>query len=206
MTRAFGGLFGLLCCLPTGLVAQAAGADSTARPVAAPMTASAPVRASWMSDQRPLRVGDLITVVVDERANAAERMSKNAAGSRSQAATFSFGMAGGDPTGASFGAGMNNESRDRGDATRSSDLTTVLTVRVVAIEPGGLARIEGTKMVNVDNRPQEIRLSGIIRASDVSPSNVVTSTRIADAQVLYKGKNISPRSGIVGKLLGIFWP
>jgi len=34
----------------------------------------------------------------------------------------------------------------------------------------------------------------------------VFSSRVAEAEIVYKGKKIKPRSGILGKLLSIFWP
>ena len=51
-----------------------------------------------------------------------------------------------------------------------------------------------------------MKLRGIVRPEDVSAANLVSSTRIADAVITYKGKKIGPRAGILGKILSILWP
>ena len=45
-------------------------------------------RTSWISDRRPLRVGDLLTIVVDERVTSAEQNSKRGGLTRKQGGTF----------------------------------------------------------------------------------------------------------------------
>ena len=46
----------------------------------------------------------------------------------------------------------------------------------------------------------------MIRTEDVTCSNTVLSSRIAEAVITYKGKKIGPRTGILGKILAILWP
>ena len=53
---------------------------------------------------------------------------------------------------------------------------------------------------------QEVSLKGAVRAEDVSTSNTVLSSRIAEALITYKGKKIGPRTGIVGRILSVLWP
>ncbi len=55
--------------------------DSAAR---APAVAVATPRQSWLSDRLPLRVGDLITIVVDESTDSRERSSNVARSTRSR--------------------------------------------------------------------------------------------------------------------------
>lgn len=181
----------------------AAGADSAATPPVA--VRPAPPRASWLSDRMPLAPGDLITVVVDEQTAARERVSRVSDGNRSMSNRLRLDT----PTstqGASFQAGSLTNSRDVGEAGRSGDLTAVLTVRVVEVEPGGALRIRGSRRVSVDGRLQTIDLEGWVRGEDVDGSNRVLSSRIADAVITYKGGKIGPRQGILGKVLGMLWP
>jgi flagellar L-ring protein precursor FlgH len=177
--------------------------DSAASASAAPVSNFA--RAAWITDRMPLRVGDLLTIVVDEQTAASEHVSKVATGNRAQnnqlRATINDSN-----TNANIVHGVDNSSRDVGDANRTGDFTAVLTVRITAIEPNGIATIEGSKTVNVDGRLQQISLKGAIRPEDVSTSNLVASNRIADAVITYKGKKIGPRTGIIGKFLGLLWP
>ena len=190
--------------------AQAAGqtpADSQSGAAVRPVAVAAS-RAAWYSDRLPLRVGDLLTVVVDEHAAASERVCTVATGDRSQRARLGVNVDSAIRIGPSkeFSTGMNSSSRDIGESGREGALTAVLTVRVTSIDPFGVATVEGLKTVTVDGRVQEVRLKGLVRPEDVSASNLVSSSRIADAVINYKGKKIGPRTGILGKILSILWP
>ena len=166
-------------------------------------------RASWLSDRLPIQVGDILTIVVDEQAAANEQVSKVATSDRDQSASASASITTSPITGsgsAGFGTGLGANSRDIGEAGRSGGLEAVLSVRVMEIEPNGVLRIEGTKVVAVDGREQEVKLQGFVRSEDVLSTNLVLSTRVAEATISYDGKNIGPKKGIIGKILGIFWP
>ncbi len=180
----------------------AARADSTAKAQAARQRAS---RGSWYSDRLPLDVGDVLTIVVDEQTAAQEQVSNVATGNRSMRPTLQAHMSTTDQ-GATINTGILSDSRDTGEARRSGTLTSVLTVRVTSISPNGIAEIAGTKQVTVDGRAQDVGLTGFVRTEDVSPNNTVLSSRIGNAVITYKGKKMAPRTGIVGKILGILWP
>ena len=79
-------------------------------------------------------------------------------------------------------------------------------MRVIGFEGANLLRIRGTRVVEVDGRKQEVSLEGLVRSEDVSPSNIVQSSRVADAVIAYDGKNIGPSRGIIGSILSILWP
>jgi flagellar L-ring protein precursor FlgH len=189
-------------------------APASAQPPAAPpdsgaaRVAVAPPRAAWVSDRLPLRIGDLITVVVDEAAAASERVSNRATADRSQRAKLGIGIDEAVRLGPAkdFSTGVESSSNDVGEAGRRGELSAVLTVRVTAIDPYGIATVEGGKSVTVDGRAQQVQLKGLVRAEDVSPNNLVSSSRVAGAVITYNGKKIGPRSGILGKILAIFWP
>jgi flagellar L-ring protein FlgH len=195
---------------------QAAPADSTpgARPgletATPPDQARAmnrPIRASWLSDRVPLQIGDLLTVIVDERTSASERVAHVGVGDRSQHATLDAIADGDVAVGkTAISTGIETDSRDIGEAGRQGDLVATISVLVTEILPTGAARIEGTKKVLVDGREQELTLSGIVRSEDVTARNLVHSSRIADAKIGYKGKKIGPKLGFIGKILWMLWP
>ena len=58
----------------------------------------------------------------------------------------------------------------------------------------------------MDGRRQQMTLRGFVRPEDVSPQNVVLSSRIADAAISYRGNGIGPRRGILGGIAAFFWP
>jgi len=185
------------------------GASTLAEAQAEPAAVASASRASWLSDRFPLRVGDLLTIVVDEQATASERVSRVSSSDREQTASVSGNVDTSPMSGsgsAGFGTGIGADSRDVGEANRQGDLAVVLSVRVVELEPNGVARIEGEKVVTVDGRDQEVKLEGFVRPEDVSSTNLVLSSRIVGATISYKGNNVGPKRGIIGKILGIFWP
>jgi flagellar L-ring protein precursor FlgH len=169
---------------------------------------SRPIRGSWLADRQQLKVGDIVTVVIDERVNARERTSRAATANRRQ----SLGLSASSPdftppiTAGSFSTNSDAESRNLGEANRRGDLTSVFTVSIVSIEPSGLLQIQGERTVEIDGRTQDWELEGIVRPEDVSADNLVFSNRIANAVIRYKGKDIGPKKGILGKILSIFWP
>jgi flagellar L-ring protein FlgH len=188
-----------LIVAPALLPAQAATVPPPTDAVPAPVG-----RLSWTSDRLPLRVGDLLTIVVDENTVAAERQSNVANNTRSQNASLDALPAPEDLR--SVGIGYDARSNQTGRVERAGSLVSVLSVRVTEIEPNGIARIEGKKIVLVDGRRQEVLLTGVVRSEDVSAGNAILSSRIADAEITYKGKKLGPSTGIFGKILGLLWP
>jgi flagellar L-ring protein precursor FlgH len=171
--------------------------------------APAPARASWVSDRTAFRVGEILTVILDEQTFARERISQVATADRSQRANaglkVNFDAENTDGTG-NFEAGIKGESRDVGELNRQGDLSGVLSVRVIAVDAAGVAEIEGNKVLDVDGRKQETTLHGFIRPEDVSASNIVFSSCIAGAEISYKGKKMKPRRGIIGRIVSLLWP
>jgi flagellar L-ring protein FlgH len=214
MTQRILALLGGLVLLPLAAAAQTAipgtgGQPAKADTAKAPAAAPVRVRAAWLSDQQPLRVGDLLTVVLDEQTVAQESASLKAGDNRSSSMNFGLQTptkAAAQPTKAQFSSGVQSQSGNSSQADRRGNLTGVLSVRVTAMEPGGIAHIKGGKTVTVDGRKQEITLEGLVRAADVTADNEVASSRVAEAVIEYKGKKIGPKSGIFGKILSILWP
>ncbi|MEO8633748.1 MAG: flagellar basal body L-ring protein FlgH [Gemmatimonadales bacterium] len=203
----------LLPATGAALAAQVAPAAPAANQAPVPATppaiqsGPAPSRAGWFSDKRPMRVGDLVTIVVDEAVNSRERQTRNASAKRSQQMGLNLNVgpvAIGPKKG--FESGVANDDRNTGEANRTGDLTATISVRVVSIEPSGIAHLKGEKTVGVDGRNQVITIEGVIRPEDLSAQNTVSSARIAESVITYKGKKIGPAKGILGSILSIFWP
>lgn len=179
-------------------------AATAADSVAAANSRRANMRANWLTDRRPLKVGDILALVVDEQATAREATTNTAKSTRDQSGAWDMESA--PSILKSLGISYAAHSDQGGVSNRSGGLSTVLSVRVMAIEPSGVARIEGRKILAIDGRKQEVTVSGVIRPEDVSAGNTILSSRIADASISYKGKKISPKTGLIGKILGMLWP
>jgi flagellar L-ring protein FlgH len=171
-------------------------------------TADAQGRASWTSDRRDFVEGDVITVLIDEYTLAASNQGNFSSDRR----FLDMGL-GVDqtmsPAAPAIGVDVNSssqgESRKQADATRQNRFQGEMTVRVIGIEEGGLLRVEGKKVVNIDKTSEELTLRGLVRPQDVSSANIVESWRVGEAELLYASKQPSSR-GFFGRLLGAIWP
>lgn len=167
-------------------------------------------RQSWTSDRRAFEVGDVITVLVDERTLASAAMGQTATERRrrdmqvgaSQTVTPQY-----PSVGASMGTSNDADSRRTGEAVRQNRFVGEMTVRVVAVE-NGMLQVRGQKQTNVDRNRQELTLTGWVRPQDVSRQNLVESWRIGDAQIVYRSRGSLGRAGggIISRIVSVFWP
>ena len=142
-------------------------------------------------DARASQVNDVVTVVVTETINAAATGASTT--ERATAANASVNSLAGPRAGAL--ASLANLSSDQkingtGTTTRTSNLSAVLSARVVSVLPGGLLLVEGSKSLQVNSEQQLITVRGIIRATDVTTNNTVPSNQIADMEIRVSGKGI----------------
>lgn len=204
----------LLISIPLVLTIAAALGAQQSNGAAATDSGAAPrtrIR-SWTSDRRDFSVGDIITVVIDESTVASANKATNNVDSKRREMNAGAEMPGaaGAMGSKSLGVSSSNDgtTRQQGDATRSTRYAGEMSVRVVAVTKEGNLQIKGTKLVDVDKNKQEMTLSGIVRPSDVSSRDYVQSERVADLQLVYsaKGSLGKAKTGILTRILGVFWP
>lgn len=202
-------VFALIATIAASLGAQA---PATARPVA-DTTAPARRNFNWLSDKRAFGVGDILKVNVDEYALASANKGSNSDAARDRKMGVeinppSMGASAIGPIEGSVGSGDAGRSHANGAATNSTRYVGELSVRVIAVTKEGLLQVKGSKMIDVDKNKQEMTLTGFIRPQDVNSQDMVLSTSIADVQLAYQSKGGlgKPKSGIITKIVGIFWP
>ena len=179
-------------------------------------------------DPKARKVGDIITIKIEESSKATNKADTKTGRSSSMQAGIDklFGIedwwdndiiadVGGDwPKISPFGAtsvqgSMGSQFDGSGTTTRSGDLNAYLTARVTEVLPNGNLRIVGSRELLVNNENQLIILSGVIRLRDISPENVILSTYISDAKIAYSGSGIlddRQRPGWFANLLNTIWP
>ncbi|MEX5748139.1 flagellar basal body L-ring protein FlgH [Massilia sp. X63] len=142
---------------------------------------------SLTSDSRAYRVGDAVTVILQETTQA----SKRAGTSFSKGSSVAVSPLG--ALGKTFGKTAIDLSADRnfeGDATSTQQnaLSGALTVIVQEVLPNGLLRVAGEKNLTLNQGEEFVRLKGFIRAQDIDNDNQVSSLRVANARIAYSGK------------------
>lgn len=173
---------------------------------------------NWLADVKARRVGDIVTVIIEEQAKASKEATTDTDRSSSISAGISsfFGIEQSiadrnsnlDPA-ALINASADNKFSGGGKTTRSENLVATLTTQVVTVYPNGNLKIRGGKSVTVNNENQIIYLTGIVRSFDVTASNTVDSSNILNAQITYTGKGSLSDKQKPGWLMRIFdntWP
>ncbi len=155
------------------------------------------------SDSRAFRVGDVVTVFLQETTQA----SKSAGTSFSKESTV--GMAPIAALGKTFGKTAVDISADRsfeGDATSTQQnaLSGAITVVVQEVLPNGLLRVAGEKNLALNQGEEFLRLAGYLRAADIDADNQVSSLRVANARIAYSARGTLADANTPGWLTRFF--
>ena len=139
---------------------------------------------SLVSDSRAFRVGDIVTVILQETTQA----SKSAGTTLAKDA--SVGIAAPGLLGKTFpkaGVDISAERGFKGDAqsTQQNALSGAITVIVQEVMPNGLLKVAGEKVLTLNQGEEFVRLRGYLRAADIDANNQVSSQRIANARIAY---------------------
>jgi flagellar L-ring protein precursor FlgH len=145
------------------------------------------------ADLRASRVGDLVTIVVRERASALARGKVQSA--RTSSVKASVGALGGitratGPFANLANAGSETQLDGEGSTSRETELTTTLAARVTHVLPNGFLVVEGVKNLTVNTDSQQISVRGLVRPVDLSTANTVLSDRLAQLEVRINGKGV----------------
>lgn len=145
------------------------------------------------SDLRARRVGDVVTILVQERASAVStgtvKTQRNSSVQSSIAAAGGITRAVG-PLANLAKAGTNTALDGQGTTTRDTTLTATISAVVTQVLPNGSLVIQGTKNVKINSENQLLALRGIVRPVDVSTGNIVSSDRVAQMELQVNGKGV----------------
>lgn len=144
---------------------------------------------SLTADRRAQRIGDVITVLVVENSSAAATAGTKT--DKTNAA--SIGITSLDKQ-RNFGISPTENFDGSGSIARTGRLLAQLSVTVVAIDPNGDLVVKGNQNLEINGEKQAITLEGKVRPSDISDSNTIPSTRIANAKITYIGDGILAES------------
>ena len=172
-------------------------------------------------DTKAKKVGDIITVVVDETASSSQSAgtdtSKDSTIDLTTTAMLGLpanlnvqnflGM--GTPFNPALNATTSRSTQGSGTTTRQGTLTATISAIIVEILPNGNFLIEGQRSVTVNNEEQLMILRGLIRPEDVGFQNTIASNLIANASITYSGEGVvadEQRVGWATRLLSYIWP
>lgn len=168
----------------------------------------------FFEDIRARRVGDVINVILDERTDATKTATTSA----------NRGTSIGIPSPTLFGGGITNRGREllandisastdfsgSADSSQSNRLNGSVAVVVEKVLSNGNLWIKGQKHLTLNQGREVVRVSGLIRAVDITPQNTILSNQIADASITYGGTGLLADSNKAGWMTRFFtsqyWP
>ncbi|HEV7690386.1 MAG TPA: flagellar basal body L-ring protein FlgH [Hyphomonadaceae bacterium] len=156
-------------------------------------------RANVASDLKSLEIGDILTVVVVQRAEA--RNSSDSVARRDRSAT---GQLSTDVLNQTGDLSLNGDFNGHGEIRRSESFVTQISVTIQGVAPNGDLTVAGEQRMKVNGEQTVIRVRGRVRPQDVSTDNQFVSSRLADAEIDYDGKGFVSRNAGSGPLGWLF--
>ncbi len=158
------------------------------------------------------RVGDTLTIRLDESTNASKSSSTST--KKSTNVDLTGPTIAGRPVTAHgvevLGANVENSSEFDGeaDSRQSNRLTGQVTVTVAQRLPNGNLLIRGQKWVAINQGKEYVRVQGIVRPIDIDPDNSISSLKVADAKIAYGAKGAladANRPGLLARFFNLPW-
>jgi len=165
------------------------------------------------NDIKARRIGDIITVNLTEKMDAKKKAATNAKKSNATSLTAPTIMGGGLTANIPFTninplsdttLDSSHNFKGQGDASQSNSLNGSISVTVVEVISNGNLVVRGEKWVTINQGEEVIRFAGIIRPADVAPDNSISSTKVADARIIYSGDGVVSESNKQGWLARFF--
>ena len=154
------------------------------------------------------RVGDTLTIRLNERTNASKSSSTTT--SKSTSASLPGPTIAGRPVTHNgvpiLEMSVDNESEfdGQGDSSQSNRLEGQLTVTVAQRLPNGNLLVRGQKWIGINQGQEFVRVQGIVRPIDIDPDNSVSSLKVADAVISYGAKGALADANAPGLLARFF--
>jgi flagellar L-ring protein FlgH len=146
----------------------------------------------FATDQRARRIGDILTVSFNEtyaatKAQTASSSKTDAFGVTLPTALPNILTGGFDKDPAGLNGGTTRSFAGTGNAVQSNSFSGLLSVTVIRVFDNGNMEVQGQKELTLNNGNEYVRVRGVVRPEDISATNVVSSDRLADAQIRYTG-------------------
>ena len=175
---------------------------------------------SLFKDYKASKVGDVVTVILDESTTANNKANTNTSRDSSMKAAIggefsNIGNLQPSYSGAVSGS-FQPSFKGSGSTNRESSLKNLdgVTARVFKVLPDGNLVIAGSREITVNNETQCLTLAGLIQPRDIrynmaTQGYEVKSSRISDAKFVYSGEGVVAQRqspGWLSNFLNVVWP
>lgn len=139
-------------------------------------------------DRRARRVGDTLTIAIGEKTAASKK--SNTVADRSSSNQFGVTSLAGLPGKSFLNSNLNATSGfafdGSGESASNNDFTGTITVTVIDVLTNGNLLVSGEKQMGINKGSEFIRFSGVVNPLNLTSSNIVASTLVADARIEYR--------------------
>jgi flagellar L-ring protein FlgH len=208
---------------PAALVGQSQPVFESARePPPAPVTPNSLWRTgarTFFNDQRAGRVGDILTVLVtvNDSAKTSNTTNTNLTSSNAIGVPNMFGLEStiGKVLPGAFDpskvvtTNSAMASQGAGGVSRAEQINVTMAAVVTQVLPNGNMVIQGSQEIKTNDDVRQLTVAGVVRPEDISSSNTILSSQIAEARINYGGRgDISAvqKTPAGTALLQRFWP
>ena len=158
---------------------------------------------AFFHDQRASKVGDILTVNIDinDTAKVQNETVANRKTGSSLGVPHLLGLesslghilpGGYDPNNA-ISTNSSLTSDGQGSVNRAEAVSLTVAAVVTGVLPNGNLVIEGRQEVRVNNELRELTVAGLVRPEDITSTNTIKHTQIAEARVSYGGRGAVSR-------------
>ncbi|MFA7670205.1 MAG: flagellar basal body L-ring protein FlgH [Burkholderiaceae bacterium] len=158
-------------------------------------------------DRRPRNIGDIVTIVIQERTNAQKSVATST--ERTSGATLGWGavpsiLPGSVSPNQDFNVAGGNTMDGEGSTRANNLFTGTLTTTVVGVLPNGNLQIAGDKQIAINRGSEHLRFSGVVDPRSITGNNTVASTQVADARIEFRSKGVMDEVQTMGWLQRFF--
>ena len=157
-------------------------------------------------DRRARFVGDTITIRITENTTASTKSNNKLDRSNSSTASITAmdRLPGQSLLGMNFNAQSANAFSGKGEAANNNVFSGNMTVTVIDVMPNGNLLVSGEKQLAIGHEQEFVRISGVVNPSFVDASNIIDSSKIADARIEYKSAGQISEGQVMGWLARFF--
>src|SRR6185312_3308358 len=159
---------------------------------------------AFFSDQRASKVGDILTVLItiDDNANITNDTTRERKTANSMGVPHFLGLESTlgkilpkafDPTNA-VSTNADSQLTGTGQIQRQDKINLTIAAVVTKVLPNGNLVIQGRQEVKTNNDLRELTVAGVVRPEDITSSNTINHTQIAEARIAYGGKGDMQRT------------
>ncbi|WKE66534.1 flagellar basal body L-ring protein FlgH [Gallaecimonas kandeliae] len=162
-----------------------------------------PSMLTLFQDRRAYRVGDILTIVLNEQTQSSKKADTSL--DKSSSVGLAAPQLGNKELG-DLSATLDGKRAFAGGASASqqNSLSGYITVTVAKVLANGVLAVRGEKWIRLNQGDEFLRLRGLVRVDDIDGQNRISSQRVANAQITYAGRGSLAEANQPGWLTRFF--